>query len=120
MVSIRGAITVDNNTKENILNETKTLLKEIINRNNMSKSQIVSIVFTSTKDLTTAYPAVAARELDIVDASLLCVQEMYVENSLEKCIRVMIHANGDVLQKNVKHVYLKGAEVLRPDLLERK
>ncbi|MCT4596277.1 MAG: chorismate mutase [Vallitalea sp.] len=116
MVSIRGAITVDNNTKEDILKETKILLKDIINRNNIDKEHIISIIFTATKDLTAAYPAISARELDIVQASLLCVQEMNVDNSLQKCIRVMIYVEGDLLQKNVTHVYLKDAKALRPDL----
>ena len=116
MVSIRGAITVDSNTKENIVNDTKTLLKEILKRNNINIEEIISIIFSATKDLTAAYPAIGARELGIVNGALMCVSEMYVDNSLEKCIRVMITVNQNKLQKEVRHVYLKEAEKLRPDL----
>ncbi|GKX30142.1 hypothetical protein SH1V18_26220 [Vallitalea longa] len=118
MVSIRGAITVDSNTKENIINDTKILLKEILNRNNINNEEIISIIFTATKDLTAAYPAIGARELGIVHGALMCVSEMYVENSLEKCLRVMINVNQNKLQKEVKHVYLKEAVKLRPDLID--
>lgn len=118
MVSIRGAITVEDNTKENILKETKKLLIEIINRNNISKDEIISIIFTATKDLTAAYPAISARELDIVQASLLCVQEMDVDNSLKKCIRVMMNVESELSQQDIKHVYLKDAKKLRPDLTQ--
>ncbi|QUI23097.1 chorismate mutase [Vallitalea pronyensis] len=117
MIAIRGAITVETNTKENILKETKILLEEIIRKNNITNDQIVSVIFTATKDLTAAYPAVAARELGIVGAAILCLNEMYVENSLTMCLRVMIQLSINLPQDQAKHVYLKGAKVLRPDLV---
>ncbi|MCT4688317.1 chorismate mutase [Vallitalea sp.] len=119
MVSIRGAITIDTNTKENIINDTKTLLKDILISNNINNDQIISIIFSATKDLTAAYPAIGAREIGIVDASLMCVSEMYVENSLEMCIRVMVTVNIPKSQNEVKHIYLKKAKSLRPDLLDK-
>lgn len=118
MISVRGAITVDSNTKENIINDTKILLKDILKRNNINIEEIISIVFSATKDLTAAYPAIGARELGIVNASLMCVSEMYVEKSLDKCIRIMVSVNQAKSQKEVKHVYLKGAQKLRPDLAQ--
>ena len=81
---IRGAVTVDANTREDILLNTRNLLKEIINQNSLKIEDIVSVLFTATRDLDAAYPAVAARELGIVSASLMCAQEMYVRDSLEK------------------------------------
>lgn len=116
MVAIRGAITVDSNTKEDILKETETLLKEMVNRNNIDNDQIISIIFSATKDVTKVYPAVAARNLNITDAGLLCFQELNIENSLEKCIRILMHVNLDIPQKEVKHIYLKEATKLRPDI----
>lgn len=118
MVSIRGAITVEDNTRENIIDGTKILLKEILNRNNINNEEITSIIFTATRDLTAAYPAIGARELGIVNGALMCLSEMYVENSLQKCLRVMVTVNQDKAQKEVKHVYLKGAKKLRPDLID--
>lgn len=115
-VSIRGAITANDNTNKEILDKTEILLKEIIKANNIKNEDIISIVFTATRDLDQAYPAVAARKIGITNASLMCVQEMYVVGSLEKCIRVMLSAESGCNQKDVFHVYLEGAKVLRPDL----
>lgn len=113
---IRGAITVDKNTKEQILEATQALLEEIIKANNIDINEILFILFTSTKDLDKVYPAVAARNLGITEASLMCTQEMYVEGSLNLCIRVMVQIQSNIDQKNIKHIYLKNAAVLRPDL----
>lgn len=120
MISIRGAICINENTKESILNNTKLLLKTIINENDLDIDLIISVIFTATKDLTAVYPAPAARELGIVEAGLMCMQEMYVENSMPMCIRVLMNVNKDCCQKQVKHVYLNGAERLRPDLAKNK
>lgn len=114
--AIRGAITVNENSRDDILESTKLLLKEIIKQNNIEKCDIISIIFTATKDIDAVYPAVAARELDITDIALLCMQEMYVRGSLEKCIRVLFHINTEASNDQLRHVYLRGAKVLRPDL----
>ena len=116
MVSIRGAITVDSNTSDSILENTTILLEEIIKKNQLDIDDIISIFFSTTKDLTAIYPAVAARNVGITDASLLCVQEMDVENSMNKCIRVLLHVNKKTNQKEVNHIYLKEAVKLRPDI----
>lgn len=115
-VAIRGAITVDKNEREEVLSKTKEMLEEIFLRNNLKNEDIVSIVFTATKDIDSVYPAVAARGLGLTDAALMCVQEMYVEGSLKMCIRVMVTAENDMKQKDAKHVYIGGAKVLRPDI----
>lgn len=119
MVSIRGAIVIDENTKECIINETKNLLEEMIEQNNVDIDDIVSIIFSATRDITASYPAPAARELGIYDASLFCVQEMYVENSLYMCIRILMYTNKNCCQKDTKHIYLNGAQSLRPDLINK-
>ncbi len=117
--SIRGAITADSNTREDILLNTRQLLKEMIELNEVKIEDIVSILFTATKDLDAAYPAVAARELGIVDAALMCAQEMFVEGSLKMCIRVQMDVQTDKKQSEMKFVYLKNAEVLRPDKVKK-
>jgi len=116
MIAIRGAITVNENTKKEILESTKVLLMAIIESNELDKNQMISIYFTATKDLTKVYPAVAARDIGLVDTCLLCGQEMYVEESLEKCIRVLCHVEDNRRQQEVNHVYLREAKKLRPDL----
>jgi len=116
MVSIRGAIVIEENSKDCIINRTRELLNKIIEGNNINIEEITSILFSATKDITAAYPAIAARDLGIVNAGLLCFQEMYVENSLKMCIRILMNVDNTKKQKDVKHIYLNGAEILRPDL----
>ena len=113
---IRGAITVEENTKVDILKGTRKLLEGIISANKLEFNEIISITFTCTRDLDKAYPAVEAREIGLTEPALMCLQEMYVEGSLEKCIRVMVMVESNRSQNSVNHVYLEGASVLRPDL----
>ena len=117
-VAIRGAITVEHNTKEDIVNSAKELVSAVINEKQLTTEDIIEILFTSTKDLTAAYPAIGARELGITHAALMCMQEMYVEGSLPKCIRVaMLVKTNNFTQYTAKHQYLKEAAKLRPDLI---
>ncbi len=119
LVSIRGAITVLNNNREEILEATEIVLKEILESNLIKIEDIIGIHFSATKDLDAVYPAVAARNLNIKEASLMCFQELYVVGSLEKCIRVEVLVDTEVLtRQNVKHCYLREAKQLRPDLVK--
>ena len=117
MRGIRGAISVSKNKADKINQATKTLLNEIIKRNNLNKEEIVSIVFTATEDLNQEYPAVAARELGFKFIPLMCYQEMKVKKSLEKCLRIMIYVERDCTHEDIEHVYLRKAKTLRPDLM---
>lgn len=119
LVSIRGAITVETNTREAILEATTVMIEEIIRNNQIATSQIIHIYFTATKDLDAVYPAVAARKLGITEAALMCLQEMNVVGSLEKCIRAeMLVQEAHLNRQNVKHCYLRKAAGLRPDLIK--
>ena len=116
-VSIRGAITADNNISSDISAATVELFEKIIETNNINIDDIIHIIFSVTKDLNAIYPAKALRDkFDLSDTPLFCVQEADIHGALEKCIRVLILTNSDLAKKEVKHVYLKGAKVLRPDL----
>ncbi|HHX18498.1 MAG TPA: chorismate mutase [Clostridium sp.] len=114
--AIRGATTVLNNDKVEIINETKKLLNEIIEKNNIEKDDIISIIFTATKDLNATFPAVAAREIGLNDVALMCMNEIDVPDGLKKCIRVMLHINTNVDKDDIRHIYLNESKVLRPDL----
>lgn len=117
IVAIRGAITVDSNTSDSILKNTEEMLGAIIEENNINIDDIIQIQFTATKDLDSIYPAVAVRNMGITSGALMCMQEMYVEGSLPMCIRVSVLTYSNSLtQKTVRHMYLKGASVLRTDL----
>lgn len=115
-MAIRGATTVLQDDKKEVLDATEEMLKKIISYNNIEICDIISIVFTATKDIISVYPAVIARRIGITSASLICMQEMYVENSLQKCIRVMVTVDTRKKQREAIHVYLNEAEKLRPDL----
>jgi chorismate mutase len=114
--AIRGATTVENNSESDIINGTYTLLKEILLRNSLEQDDIISVIFSATRDLDAAFPAVAARKLGWTNTALMCTNEIYVPGSLEKCIRVLIHINTAKGIEEIRHVYLNGAKVLRPDL----
>jgi monofunctional chorismate mutase len=114
--TIRGATTVNYNNEENIEEETINLLNKIFDENSLKNEDIESIIFTCTKDLDAVYPAKFARKIGLNDATLLCMQEMNVKDSLEKCIRVLIFLRNNVKLKNVSHIYLNNAETLRKDL----
>ncbi len=112
---IRGAITVENNCKEEILSHTEELLSELLKANAIHNEDMASIFFSVTTDLDAEFPALAARKLGLNDTPLLCLTEIPVPGSLKKCIRILIHLNSTKPQSEMIHVYLKGAIALRPE-----
>ncbi len=117
VVSIRGAITVKENSIVEIKNATKELLNQIFKANNINEVQIINIIFTATDDLNVINPATIAREEFKLDTiPMLCIQEMKVKNGLPMCIRTMVQTYTSLSKDEVKHIYLEGATNLRPDL----
>ncbi len=115
---IRGAITVDDNTSEAIKQATIELLSKIIELNSFNPQDISHIIFTLTKDLNAAFPAKFVRdELKWDQVPMMCFNELDVENSLEKCLRILVVVNTEKKQNEIHHVYLKGATKLRPDIV---
>ena len=112
---IRGATTVEENTREAILEGTSELLKLMIKYNDLDEDQIAAVTFTTTTDLNAEYPAVAARQLGWTDVALLCGNEMDVPWGLKKVIRILLLVNTEKSSKEMKHVYIKEAVKLRPD-----
>ncbi|ODP28092.1 Chorismate mutase [Paenibacillus nuruki] len=114
---IRGATTVINNEKKEILDETVVLLKEIVDRNQFEPEDISCIWITMTPDLDAIFPALAIREMEGWNmVPLMCAVEAAVQNSLPQCIRLMIQVNTTKSQQEIRHVYLNEAKRLRPDL----
>ena len=111
--AIRGATTVENNDREEIIEATKEMLETIISENNIKTEDMVSVIFTITPDLDKVFPAVAARKMGIVD-----MREPEIDGALKKCIRILMHINSDKQNKDMVHAYLRGATVLRPDLVK--
>ena len=115
---IRGAITADSNTKEEIIEKTKELLITLKKENDFKIEDITSIFFSVTPDLNAVFPAQAARELGWKQVPLFDMQEIEVSGSLPKCIRILIQINCQKSQTEIKHCYLRGAEILRKDLVK--
>lgn len=116
-LAIKGAITVDKNTEESIKEATIELLSQMQFSNNISTENITYAIFTLTKDINAAFPAKFARlDLKWEDIPMICTQELAVPDTLENCLRVIITINTTLKKSDIKHVYLKGAKKLRPDL----
>jgi chorismate mutase len=115
LFALRGAITVERNDAEAILDATRELMRELMDRNGIVPDQMVSCVFSCTDDLNAQFPAVAARDLGLDRVPLLCTREIDVPGALERVIRVLLHYYGSV-DHNAQHVYLREAKVLREDL----
>ena len=117
MRGIRGAITVDENSKEKIWRAAQLLVTEILSQNELRAENLGAIIFSTTEDLTAAFPSSAVRQLSTLSlVPLFDTREPAVENSLPLCIRVLILADTDKAQNKIRHVYLGGAKNLRPDL----
>jgi monofunctional chorismate mutase len=119
MRGIRGAITVDADDRDAIGRATKQLLQHMIERNSIALCDITSVLFSLTSDIHAAFPAMAARELGWSHVPMLHFAEIDVPGALERTIRVLLHVNTRRRQHDIEHIYLEGARVLRPDLLER-
>ncbi|HYJ72566.1 MAG TPA: chorismate mutase [Actinomycetota bacterium] len=118
LVALRGATTVDADEADAVIERTRELLSALLERNAVEHDQLVSIIFTSTRDLRSAFPALAARELGLGDVPLLCAGELDVIGGNPKTIRVLIHCYSGLPRATLRHVYLHDAKNLRDDLPE--
>jgi len=117
---VRGATTITKDGKEEVLSATCELLDAILTANpDLKTEDIASAVFTVTEDIASIYPALAARQMGWNLVPMMCAREIPVPDSLPLCIRVLIHWNTDREQQEIKHVYLRDAVQLRPDLAAR-
>jgi chorismate mutase len=117
---IRGATTVDSNTKEDILNSAKELLQKMIDANRLQPENVACAIFTTTHDLNAEFPAAAARQLGWAHPALLCAQEMNVPGSLQRCLRILILYNTEKSAEEIVHVYIKGATTLKGAASQKK
>jgi chorismate mutase len=116
--AIRGATTVDEDEPEQIRVRTQTLVTAILERNELAIEDLVSIIFTATPDITTAFPATAARALGLDEVPLLGAAEITVEGGPARCIRALVHCYTTRARAEIRHVYLEGARILRADLAD--
>ena len=119
MRGFRGATTVTTNTEKEMMTETKKLIGQMVEKNNIQPEDISHVLFSVTNDLNATFPAKAAREMPgWTHVPVMCMREIDVPNSLEKCIRVMMVAKTTVRQNEVQHIFLNKAMKLRPDLMK--
>ena len=114
--AVRGATQVEVDEREQVLAASRELVGEVLTRNGLAPEDVVSVVFTATRDISSVAPAMAARQLGLHDAALICAQEMWVEGSMPRVVRLLAHVESDLPRAEVRNVYLHGTEVLRADV----
>ena len=114
--ALRGATTVDVDEKEHLFERVIALLEELFARNGIAHDDLISVLFTATDDVHSAFPALAARKFGLGDIPLMCARELDIVGATPRCIRVMIHLTTERSRDELHHVYLEGARGLRDDL----
>ncbi|MCP5028106.1 MAG: chorismate mutase [Actinomycetia bacterium] len=114
--ALRGATTIDNDTREEMDAKVVELLELMLDRNQCSPDEIISALFTATDDLDQHFPAASARTFLPADVPVMCARELDIGGSLARCVRIMMHVESDLARAEVQPVYRGGAQVLRPDL----
>ncbi len=113
---LRGATTCEIDTPEAIEGATQELLRALMDLNELAHDDVVSVIFTTTPDLTSTFPATVARGIGFGDIPLLCASEIDVPGSMPMCIRILLHVYTTRARDDLRHVYLRNAQGLRDDL----
>jgi chorismate mutase len=114
--ALRGATTVDADTAEQVTERVQTLVTRMLEANAVAKDDVISVLFTATDDITSMFPATAARAIGLGDVPLICARELSIDGGTPLCIRVMMHLTTDRARRELHHIYLEGARGLRDDL----
>jgi chorismate mutase len=116
--AIRGAVQVDADEREAILEGTTELVSEVMSRNDLTPDDVISVLFTVTSDLRAEFPALAARKIGFGEVPLMCATEIPVPGALPRVVRLMAHVETDRSRREIQHVYLRGAAALRLDIAQ--
>lgn len=114
--AVRGAVQVEADDRDAILNGAAELVRAVMHRNGIEPTDLISILFTATPDLTAEFPAYAARLMGLTDVPLLCATEIAVPGAMPRVLRLLAHVESDRHRAEIRHVYLGGAAALRTDL----
>ncbi len=117
--ALRGATTVDDDTPEEVRSRVGELVLALLERNGLAADDLISLFVTATADLHSFHPATAARACGLGEVAILGAQELVIDGSLPKCVRLLAHVEMDRPRDQLRHVYLHGAVALRPDLAAR-
>jgi chorismate mutase len=115
--ALRGATTIERDEPTHLTERVQEMIQTLMVSNDISADDIISILFTATSDISSSFPASAARKLGLDDVALMGAQELDVEAMLPMCIRVLVHTYSPRSKSELRHVYLHGARVLRADLV---
>lgn len=120
VAALRGATTLDADTRDQVLERTAEMLGALLERNGLASADLISLVFTATEDVRSEFPAAAVREAGISDVPMLCARELPIDgpSNIPLCIRVLAHVHTDRARAELRHTYLHGARQLRSDLPE--
>lgn len=120
LAALRGATTLDQDTRSEVMERTTEMLEAMLQRNGLSAGDIVSLLFTATDDIHAEFPAAAVREAGISDVPMICARELAIQggSNIPLCVRVLAHVYTDVPRSQLRHAYLRGARQLRSDLPE--
>ncbi|HEY3003869.1 MAG TPA: chorismate mutase [Kribbellaceae bacterium] len=114
--AVRGATQLETDEREHLLERVAELIRAVLEANELSVDDLISVLFTATSDVSSEFPAVAGRQVGLVDVPLICAQEIDVPGALPRVVRMMVHAETPRTRDEIQHVYLHGAAALRPDL----
>ncbi len=117
-LAARGAITVDVDAADVVVAQTQKLVTTMLERNDITVDDVISVIFTTTPDLRSAFPAGAAREIGFHDVPMIGAVEVDVPGALARVVRVLMHIETDRTRAAIRHVFLDGAAALRPDLAD--
>lgn len=120
IAALRGATTLESDTRDQVLERTSELLAALLERNALTHEQLISLLFTATGDIHSEFPAAAVRAAGISDVPMMCARELDItsDSGIPLCVRVMAHVASDRPRSELRHVYLRGARQLRSDLPE--
>jgi chorismate mutase len=116
--AVRGAVQVDADDRDAILEGTAELVTAVMTRNDLTPDDVISVLFTVTPDLTAEFPALAARKLGFHAVPLMCATEIPVKGAMPRVVRLMAHLETDRTRDQIQHVYLRGAAALRQDIAQ--
>ena len=114
--AVRGATQLDSDEREHLLDRVAEMVRGVMNANELAVDDFISIIFTATSDLTSEFPAYAARQLGFHDVPLVCARELEIDGSMPRVVRMMAHVETPRTREDITHVYLHGAAALRRDL----
>jgi chorismate mutase len=114
--AVRGATQLDEDVREHLLDRVAEMVTDVIESNSLDVDDFISVIFTSTPDLVSEFPAYAARQLGFVDVPLICARELDIESAMPRVVRMLAHVETDLPRSDITHVYLHGAAALRRDL----